>query len=379
MKIVLLLLLACFPAYVFGKYIYSKDDNKEPKKLLRKIIIFGALSGIPACICETVFSHFFPNLDSLGDYLFKFFIGVALIEEFWKFLPGYIIGIKSKEFDEVYDAIVYMGFSALGFSLIENILYVLENGYLNGIMRAIFSVPGHICYGIIMGYFLGIAYKNLKNNDKVHYYLNMFYGILIAVICHGLFDFSISYGIAKMDLILILFMVVVILFSVIFSLTKIRKITKNKETFDDKNINNKIGPKLIIILLCLVVVSCLPKPDLVSIFGIKSVGDTINIDSHSKMKVKKVGKEKINGKKYIVVSIDSDSNNLDFSNSYLLNGSDLDKKIEIDRGLSIYSNDILLYYEVDKLDYNKYVFVWKNDEGKEVGFFLGNDFLKFSE
>ena len=71
-----------------------------------------------------------------------------------------------------------------------------------------------------MGYFLGIAYKNLKNGDKIHYFLNILYGFFIAVICHGLYDFSISYGIAKMDLILTLFAFLLCLFVFVFSLTK---------------------------------------------------------------------------------------------------------------------------------------------------------------
>ena len=378
MKIVLLLLLACLPAYILGKYIYSKDNNKEPKKLLKKIVIFGVLSSIPAIIGEMIFSHFFPEPDGLYGYLFKYFIGVALIEEFCKFLPGYVIGIKGKEFDEVYDSIVYMAFSALGFALIENIFYVLENGVVNGILRAILSVPGHIGYGVIMGYFLGIAYKNLKNGDKIHYFLNILYGFFIAVICHGLYDFSISYGIAKMDLILTLFAFLLCLFVFVFSLTKIIKVTKNKETFDDKNFDNKIGPKLIVGLLCLVVVGCLPKPGLTSFLGIKSVGDTISIDDNSTVRVSKVKKEKINDKKYIVVSIDTDSSNLDFSKAYLLNyESDKVQQLESDKTLSIYSGKTLLYYEVSELDCNKYMLAYDSDDSNEIVVFLGNDFVSF--
>ena len=56
--------------------------------------------------------------------------------------------------------IVYAVFSSLGFACIENILYVLSGGVGIAILRAILSVPGHMCFGVIMGYFLSQAKVN---------------------------------------------------------------------------------------------------------------------------------------------------------------------------------------------------------------------------
>lgn len=79
-------------------------------------------STIPAVVFGDNFEFFFPKGNILFTSIVYYFVGVALIEEICKFLSGYVIGIKGKEFDEIYDVIVYMGFSA---ALVDNILYAM--------------------------------------------------------------------------------------------------------------------------------------------------------------------------------------------------------------------------------------------------------------
>lgn len=127
-EVMFLLFLAILPAYIFWRYIYKNDRNKEPKKLLLRIIILGIVVCFPVVFLEILFDKVMVTQTTMLHYFIKYTVGIALIEEFFKFLPAYIIGIRSKEFDEVYDAIVYTGFSALGFAVFENILYVLSDG-----------------------------------------------------------------------------------------------------------------------------------------------------------------------------------------------------------------------------------------------------------
>lgn len=88
----------------------------------------GIVVCFPVVFLEILFDKVMVTQTTMLQYFIKYTVGIALIEDFFKFLPAYIIGIRSKEFDEVYDAIVYTGFSALGFAVFENILYVLSDG-----------------------------------------------------------------------------------------------------------------------------------------------------------------------------------------------------------------------------------------------------------
>ena len=66
---------------------------------------------------------------------------------------------------------------------IENILYVFEHGIEVGFLRAFTAVPAHGIFGILMGYFMGKA-KFSKNRFK-----NNYFGLLIATLFHGTYDF----------------------------------------------------------------------------------------------------------------------------------------------------------------------------------------------
>ena len=45
-------------------------------------------------------------------------------------------------------------------------MYVYENGFVVGIVRALLAVPGHACDGLFMGYYLGLSKTGqLYNNN----------------------------------------------------------------------------------------------------------------------------------------------------------------------------------------------------------------------
>ena len=380
--IFILVVLAVFPAWFWGKYIYNRDKNKESKKLLIKIIIFGMLSTVPAVVFGDIFELFFPKGNTLFTSIVYYFVGVALIEEICKFLPGYVIGIKGKEFDEIYDAIVYMSFSALGFAVVENILYILYNvSFVVALKRCILSVPGHIFYGALMGYFIGNAYKNIKNNNKVQYHLNILYSILVPTLVHGFFDFGIIYSGKSSDVILFCLAILLDLSIIILGFIKVNKVSLGNQSFDDKKIDNTIGPKLILILLIVIFVGWFPKKNLInslikSYSGIEFRGVSINVDKKGYFKVDKVDTYNFGDEKYIIVKVVSDSlNNFeldDFSLCYVQNKKI--EKIKYNSDLSV--NDgkqLTLYYDVKDIDYNKYMLIYKLNSDDEKAVLLGND------
>ena len=132
MRELLLLIISILPVYLVARYIYKKDKDKEPRSLIIKLFLGGLGAFVLTIIITLLLSLFFPSLLSdtmdtdLISLFFHVFFGVALIEEFSKWIFVYNISYNSKEFDQMYDMIVYAVFVSLGFACIENIFYVLN-------------------------------------------------------------------------------------------------------------------------------------------------------------------------------------------------------------------------------------------------------------
>ena len=239
----LLLIVAILPIILLGKYIYNKDKNKEPNSLLIKLFISGIFSCLLTLIVTTIFSILFPfiNKDPTTMNFIEFslyvFIFIALIEECLKWVMTYLIGYKSKEFDEVYDIIVYATFTALGFATFENLLYVFGTGSLGvGIFRGILAIPGHVCDGIAMGYYLSFArYYELAGNKK-EARKNKIKSILIPTILHGIYDYCCLTG---TTLIMICFLVFII-FLYITSIKKVKILAEETTKMRNKSSYDKI-------------------------------------------------------------------------------------------------------------------------------------------
>lgn len=182
-----LLLLAFAPICVIILYVYYKDKyEKEPKRLLLANFLLGAvISIIITTIIYVGFDIVLPLKDqfSVPQQFVKAFLVVALTEEFSKYIIVRFFAQPNKAFNEPYDGIMYAVMVSMGFAATENIFYVLEGGYVTGILRAFTAVPAHATFGILMGYFMG---KAKFSNNRIK--LNLI-GLLMAVLFHGFYDF----------------------------------------------------------------------------------------------------------------------------------------------------------------------------------------------
>lgn len=182
-----LLLYALAPVVVVIFYIYVKDKyEKEPKRLMLYCFLLG---GIVSIIITTILYMFFDLFLPLNDkysvfqqFVRAFFV-VALIEEFSKYVIVRFYAQPKNAFNERFDGIVYAVMVSMGFAAVENIFYVAEGGVPTAILRAFTAVPAHATFGILMGYFMGLA-KFSKNTVK----LNLL-GLLLAIVFHGAYDF----------------------------------------------------------------------------------------------------------------------------------------------------------------------------------------------
>lgn len=232
------LIIALLPIIAIAIYIYGKDKNKEPKQLLFKLFLAGLVSTTITLVLTILLGIIIPIInvekatELTGISLFiHTFIGVGLIEELSKWLMTYIISFNNKEFDELYDIIIYSVFVSLGFAGLENLLYVSEGGLVTAIFRALLSVPGHACLGIFMGYYLGLAKISELKKDNFAKIKNILLSLIIPTILHGIYDYCLlSRSIIS---IIIFFLFIFILY--IQSYKKINKSAKEAQSL--KNIN----------------------------------------------------------------------------------------------------------------------------------------------
>lgn len=181
-----LLLFALAPAAAVIWYIYGRDKyEKEPLRLLVLSFFLGVVSIFPAIFGSMLGEQFGFNIsDNIFITFAHAFIAVALSEEFAKFLFLRYVMFNRKEFNEPFDGIIYAVMVGMGFAAFENIMYVAEGGYHTAVLRAFTAVPAHAAFGVIMGYFVGLAKFNPQNRQRL-----LLTGLFWAVVAHGAYDF----------------------------------------------------------------------------------------------------------------------------------------------------------------------------------------------
>ena len=186
------LILAVVPVIFLLKFIYKHDKEREPKKILSQIFFTGILSVIPVIYFEKMLESSFPTdgFMGFGERIINVFVGVALVEEFWKFIAAYIYSRKNKEFNHRYDAIVYCAYGALAFALVEDLLYIIASDYSIdlALKRMALALPSHLCYGIIMGYFYGISQEKKYHKQGLSSFLYIIIGLVLSSSIHALYD-----------------------------------------------------------------------------------------------------------------------------------------------------------------------------------------------
>lgn len=233
-----LMFLAVLPVILILMFIYNKDREKEPISLLMKLFCLGILSCFLVLIVSSIMEMFFPFLSksleeqSFIETILYAFFGVALVEEFCKWIMLYRCGYNHKEFDEAYDIIVYAIFVSLGFAFFENILYVVATGSIaTAILRAVLAIPGHACDAIFMGYYLSMAKQFYYQNDQVKEKRNIILSVIVPAILHGIYDYCLMSGITILIFAFLVFVIVLY----IVSLRKIKEVSELNKKIKYKN------------------------------------------------------------------------------------------------------------------------------------------------
>lgn len=193
MAIVLLIIVMILPIYVIGKIIYSIDKEKEPKRLLIEVMFGGVLSCLFVIALSNTLGEFIPLFVKKVELMNKIeiivysFLCVGLVEEGCKLYLLYLTSYNAKDFNYSFDMIVYGVYTALGFALFENVLYILGGGLATGIARAFTAVPAHASNGAFMGMMLSKA-KCFEVTNPVKALIFKIFALLIPAILHGIYD-----------------------------------------------------------------------------------------------------------------------------------------------------------------------------------------------
>lgn len=223
MQILLIFLAALAPVAILLWYIYFKDSlQPEPTRLLIKAFCFGVLSVFLVFITvyplELLIGFGLDESETISDAFVNAFCTAAIPEEAAKLLVLWLLLRKNPYFDEHFDGIVYVVCIGMGFAAFENILYLFQSydSWISvAIVRALFAVPGHFLYAVIMGYYYSLWHFRIKRNWQIFIMI-----LLGPILAHGIYD-----GILfSMDLDESLS--VVLFFPFLFFFNKLRKIGK---------------------------------------------------------------------------------------------------------------------------------------------------------
>ena len=182
--------LAVIPGILIIIYVYRKDKvEKEPAGLIVRLLALGAVSCIVAGFAESFASAFLPSFPAgtLEYALVNSFALAAFWEELLKYLALRIGSWRSPHFNYRFDGVVYGVSSAVGFAIVENVMYVYEYGYQTALVRAFTAVPLHAFCGVAMGVFYAMAKKESIQGRSSGFGYTLL-ALIVPMMIHGVYD-----------------------------------------------------------------------------------------------------------------------------------------------------------------------------------------------
>lgn len=182
------LLGGAIPALFWLWFWLKEEDKKEPKQVLTGIFILGMISVI---FVIPIQKYIQANVSDVNTQLVLW----AAAEEIIKYLVVLILVYHTRYLNKPLDWPIYMITSALGFAALENTFFLLEPfalgettvGLLTGSLRFLGATLLHSIASGILGIAIGLAFYMNVFAKKIY----LFFGIIIAVTLHALFNFFI--------------------------------------------------------------------------------------------------------------------------------------------------------------------------------------------
>ena len=170
-------------------FFWLLEDRCKPEP--KKLIFFSFLGGALAVPFVLPFQHFALAYFSGASVL----IAWAVAEELFKFAAAYVIALRNRALDEPIDAIIYMITAALGFSALENTLFLLgplqDGNTLQGILTGNLRFVGATLLHTLASATIGVAIAVSFHKSVLARRLSLFVGIMLAIALHALFNYFI--------------------------------------------------------------------------------------------------------------------------------------------------------------------------------------------
>lgn len=177
------------PAFVW-LFFWLLEDRCQPEP--KRYIFFTFLAGMFGVAIALPLEQYAAGFFS-GSFLI--FLSWAVIEELLKFAAAYFVAFRRAVFDEPLDAVIYMVTAALGFSALENALFLWTPLHQGDIVRAIVTenlrfmgaTLLHTLASATVGIFLALSF-NLSAGARKQAAV---FGVILAIALHTLFNFFI--------------------------------------------------------------------------------------------------------------------------------------------------------------------------------------------
>lgn len=184
---------ALLPGILILIVIYKQDKiEKEPIGLLVLLVFLGMLSAFVTMRIGSPVATYISKTFIAKHWTFliiKTFLIIALLEEGLKYLSIKLPTWNNVDFDYRFDGIVYGSCVGVGFAIYESFTHGGHGSLLIMIRQALFSVSGHLTYGIIMGLLIAVALSRENHKDYSGSKRFRLLAFLIPWFIHGAFDF----------------------------------------------------------------------------------------------------------------------------------------------------------------------------------------------
>ena len=198
--------LAFLPPLVWLLFYLHEDLHPEPKHILFATFLAGIFAAFVAVLVEVIlFAEPIPNfLDGWhfpGGFFYRilpslvapfsltFFLGIAFVEEYAKYLAVRVVALDRPSFDEPVDAMIYMVTAGLGFAAIENVMFlvpVFEQNFSGGIgLTASRFLGANLLHGLSSAI---VGYAIARHAFSPHRRHAIAVGIVLATVLHTIFN-----------------------------------------------------------------------------------------------------------------------------------------------------------------------------------------------
>jgi len=173
-------------------FFWLLEDRCEPEP--KRYIFLAFLAGMLGVVVVLPLEQLADNYVTGTALLFVW----ATLEELVKFGAAYLVALRTAFFDEPLDAVIYLVTAALGFSALENALFILGPLYDGDVLRSILTTNlrfiGATLLHSLASATIGIAlalsfYKPARVRRMV-----TIAGVVLAIVLHTLFNFFILEG-----------------------------------------------------------------------------------------------------------------------------------------------------------------------------------------